>query len=126
MSSTKDDIQNKVSTTASILKKAPFLKVPQAMRAANFSDAQSHNPAMQMRVHRYLANNNSAPNHFNTIVTIESPMPTSMSTNIPDEQLARIINFDETCLSLDGSGKRGGRPELVFYNPLSTCDVHWG
>ena len=28
--------------------------------------------------------------------------------HIPDDQLGRIINFDETCLSLDGSGKRGG------------------
>ena len=30
---------------------------------------------------------------------------------IPPQQLARIINLDETCLSLDGSkGPRGGRP----------------
>ena len=37
---------------------------------------------------------------------------------IPEEQLARIINVDETCLSLDGSsGQRGGRPEAVFYCP---------
>ncbi len=28
--------------------------------------------------------------------------------HIPDDQLGRIINFDETCLSLDGSGSRGG------------------
>ncbi len=39
--------------------------------------------------------------------------------HIADDQLERIINFDETCLSLDGSnGNRGGRPEVVFYNPL--------
>ena len=38
--------------------------------------------------------------------------------HIPDDQLGRIINFDETCLSLDGSGKRGGRPDVIFYNPL--------
>ena len=38
--------------------------------------------------------------------------------NIPDEQLLRIINIDETCLSLDGSsGNRGGRPEVHFYDP---------
>ncbi len=37
---------------------------------------------------------------------------------IPLEQLRRIINLDETCLSLDGSsGNRGGRPEVVFYDP---------
>ena len=28
--------------------------------------------------------------------------------HIPDDQFGRIINFDEMCLSLDGSGKQGG------------------
>lgn len=38
--------------------------------------------------------------------------------HIPDDQLVRILNFDETCLSLDGSGSvAGGRPMAVFYNP---------
>ena len=38
--------------------------------------------------------------------------------HIPDDQLVRIMNFDETCLSLDGSGSvAGGRPMAVFYNP---------
>jgi hypothetical protein len=37
---------------------------------------------------------------------------------IPDEQLPNIINFDETCLSTDGSeGRRGGRPEIVLHDP---------
>jgi len=37
---------------------------------------------------------------------------------IPNDQLARILNFDETCLSLDGSGSAaGGRPSAIFYNP---------
>ena len=37
---------------------------------------------------------------------------------IPEEQLGNIINLDETCLSLDGSkGNRGGRPEVIFFNP---------
>ena len=37
---------------------------------------------------------------------------------VPPDQLARILNFDETCLSLDGSkGNRGGRPEVIFFNP---------
>ena len=37
---------------------------------------------------------------------------------IPEEQLARILNLDESCLSMDGSnGQRGGRPEAVFYSP---------
>ena len=36
--------------------------------------------------------------------------------HIPDNQLWRIINFDETCLLLDGSRSRGGWPEVVFFN----------
>ena len=37
---------------------------------------------------------------------------------IPQEQLPRILNVDESCLSLDGSqGNRGGRPEVIFFNP---------
>jgi hypothetical protein len=36
---------------------------------------------------------------------------------INDEQMARIMNFDETCCSLDGGAStRGGRPEVTFYN----------
>ena len=32
--------------------------------------------------------------------------------------LKHIINLDETCLSLDGSnGTRGGRPEVVLFDP---------
>jgi hypothetical protein len=37
---------------------------------------------------------------------------------IPPEQLYNIINFDETCLSVDGSeGRRGGRPEITLHDP---------
>ena len=38
--------------------------------------------------------------------------------NVSDNQLVRILNFDETCLSLDGSGSPAGRrPTAIFYNP---------
>jgi len=38
---------------------------------------------------------------------------------IPDDQMHRIVNLDETCLSLDGSkGNRGGRPEVTFFHPM--------
>ncbi len=37
---------------------------------------------------------------------------------IPIEQLKRIVNIDETCLSLDGSDNvRGGWPEVYLYDP---------
>jgi hypothetical protein len=36
---------------------------------------------------------------------------------IPEEQLSRILNVDETCLSVDGSkGNRGGRPAVTFFD----------
>jgi hypothetical protein len=38
--------------------------------------------------------------------------------SIIPEQLCNIINFDETCLSLDGTeGRRGGRPEITLHDP---------
>ena len=44
--------------------------------------------------------------------------PNDSTIHITDEQMTRIINFDETCCSLDGgSGTRGGRPVATFYNP---------
>ena len=37
---------------------------------------------------------------------------------IATSQLSRILNFDETCLSHDGSqGSRGGRPEVYLFDP---------
>jgi hypothetical protein len=37
---------------------------------------------------------------------------------IPPNQLVRILNFDKTCLSLNGSGAAaGGWPMAIFYNP---------
>ena len=38
---------------------------------------------------------------------------------IPEDQLRFIINFDETCLSLDGSdgGQRSGRPAITLHDP---------
>ena len=39
------------------------------------------------------------------------------NTVIPDEQLERILNIDETCLVMDGSKcNHGGRPKVMFYS----------
>jgi hypothetical protein len=44
--------------------------------------------------------------------------PITSQVCIPKEQLRNIINFDETCLLLDGSTmNRCGQPEAVLYNP---------
>jgi hypothetical protein len=44
--------------------------------------------------------------------------PSTNKPYIPKEQLSNICNFDETCLSLDGSNSNhGGRPEMVLYDP---------
>ena len=37
--------------------------------------------------------------------------------NITDNQLSKILNLDESCLSLNGNERRGGRPSVVFYDP---------
>ncbi len=39
------------------------------------------------------------------------------SLNFPEKMKARIINMDETCLSLDGSNSnRGGRPTVTYHD----------
>ncbi len=44
--------------------------------------------------------------------------PITNKVCIPEEQLANTVNFDETCLSLDGSTQnRGGQPEVILYDP---------
>jgi len=45
---------------------------------------------------------------------------------IPIDQLARILNLDESCLSLDGSKeRRGGRPSSSLFDPnlMSNCSA---
>jgi hypothetical protein len=49
---------------------------------------------------------------------------------IPPDRLKNILNFDETCLSLDGSTNVcGGRPEAILYDPrfpvvgMRTCKL---
>ena len=37
--------------------------------------------------------------------------------DIPDDQLSIILNLDESCLSLNGNERRGGRPSVVFCDP---------
>ncbi len=44
--------------------------------------------------------------------------PDTGKIDISDKQLALILNFNETCLNLDGaSTTRGGRPEALIYDP---------
>jgi hypothetical protein len=43
---------------------------------------------------------------------------TNKISSLQPNQLKRILNFDETCLLLDGStSKRGGRPEVILFDP---------
>jgi hypothetical protein len=44
--------------------------------------------------------------------------PITNKVCIPEEQLINILNFDETCMSMDGSTQnRGVRPEVILYDP---------
>ena len=45
--------------------------------------------------------------------------PITNKVCIPEEQLINILNFDETCMSMDGSTQnRGVRPEVILYDPM--------
>ncbi len=44
--------------------------------------------------------------------------PAHQQDSLPPEQLKHILNFDETCLSLNGStSKHGGHPKVILYDP---------
>ncbi len=46
------------------------------------------------------------------------PDPLTNKVHISKEQLLNICNFDETCLSLDGSNLNcGGQSGMVLYDP---------
>ena len=48
---------------------------------------------------------------FETINTVTGNL------DISDNMKLHISNFDETCMSLDGSnGSRGGRPSTTYYD----------
>lgn len=54
MSSDDIDVKKRAEKAALIHVGASFLKVPQAMRAAGFSDGDSQNPTLQQRVRRII------------------------------------------------------------------------
>ena len=94
MSTDEVDVQKLATKAASLLLKAPILTtVPQAMCAAKFSDAQSTNPALQMRVRRMLSNNKKEAYSLPPVgvsVDISSPMPTVSTLSSPPVDLSAI------------------------------------
>ena len=52
MSTMDRDLKRKVEQAATIQLSAPFLKIPQAMRTAGFTDEDSRSAAKQMQVRR--------------------------------------------------------------------------
>ena len=93
MSTDEVDVQKLATKAALLLLKAPILTVPQAMRAAKFSDAQSTNPALQMRVRRMLSNNKKEAYSLPPVgvsVDISSPMPTVSTLSSPPVDLSAI------------------------------------
>ena len=80
MSLIKDDDQQLISRAVALLIKAPMLTLPQIMRAAKFTIAQSEDRALQMRVRRASKSKCSSKNtptpHIGSEVDLGSPMPT--------------------------------------------------
>ena len=91
MSTDESTIQKLVAKAASLLKMAPVLTVPQAMRAANFSSAQSTNPALQMRICRMLSNPKFAFDTSPTSINTSSPMPTISTLSSPPRLLVIFL-----------------------------------
>ena len=95
----------RIAHTVAYLLRCPRSSVPEAMRACKFTLDESENRSTQVTIRRSLAD----------LVEL------GFATRDADgkiEQLYSILNFDETCLSVDGSkGRRGGRPNVTLHDP---------
>jgi hypothetical protein len=83
MSANNSYLQKLVQKTATLLKRAPMLTVPQAMRAANFLSAQSADLALQIRVCRTLKKTKVDDIPPPNDVELTSPMPTVSTLTTP-------------------------------------------
>ncbi len=84
MSSIEDDVQQLISRAVTLSIKAPMLTLPQVMRAAKFTNAQSEDRGLQMRVRRAAKSkgpSKSAPTppHIGSEVDLDTPMPTVLT-----------------------------------------------
>ena len=120
MSSDEVTIQKLVAKAASLLKNAPKLTVLQGMRAANFSSAQSTNPALQMRVRRMLSNQKFAVDTPPTNVDITSPMHTISILSSPPVAPASISSAATISSSADGTSSSIAKPKLDAIRLTST------
>ncbi len=81
MSTIQDDVQKLVNRAVVLSIKAPLLTIPQIMRAAKFTDAQSEDHALQMQVRHTIErmNKDAKISHVGSEINLTSPVPT-MST----------------------------------------------
>ncbi len=81
MSSIEDDVEQLISRAVTLSMKAPMLTLPQIMRAAKFTNTQSEDRALQMRVRRASESKHPSkyaptPPHIGSEVDLDTPMPT--------------------------------------------------
>jgi hypothetical protein len=102
MSSNDIDIKKRLEKAALIHLGASFLKVPQAMRAAGFSNRESQNPTLQQRVRRITKDKLQKENMMPALGVIQvrpNPSPVSdVSPSTPtfgslDQQQKRQFHF---------------------------------
>ena len=93
MSRNDIDIKKRAGKVALIQISSSFLKVPQAMRAAGFSDGQSQNPTLQQRVRRIIKDNLEKENTMPTLGVVQirpNPLPVNIDINKCAEKAATI------------------------------------
>ena len=95
MSRNDIDIKKRVEKAASINVGASFLTVPQAMRAAGFTDAESKNPTLQQRVRRTIKDKLEKDNTTQDLGCVQiRPYPSPVSDISPNTLLSSAT--DET------------------------------
>ena len=110
MSANEIDHKKHAKDAAELIIKAPILKVPQAMRAADFTNEESYNPTLQQRVrriyHSMLEQTKSNQPATNNVLLNPNPLPVSgitttstphrNSTSSDSASGTEIIPIDQT------------------------------
>ena len=123
MSSDDIDVKKRAEKAALIHVGASFLKVPQAMRAAGFSDGDSQNPTLQQRVRRIIKDKLENENMSQALGVVRirpNPSPVSdFSSNTDDE--GRLQSLQNNTITLGDTAV--GRKQVLFEQQMVAASI---
>ncbi|KAL3806763.1 hypothetical protein ACHAXA_006142 [Cyclostephanos tholiformis] len=119
MSRNDIDIKKRVEKAASINVGASFLTVPQAMRAAGFTDAESKNPTLQQRVRRTIKDKLEKDNTTQDLAQ-QTRRFTIKEWTAEDEE--RLQSLQSNNITLDDTAV--GRKRVLFEQQMIAASIN--